>query len=63
MYNDNWSRILSVILPVIIPVVVAASITTVVIVKKAFTHRERMAMIERGIHPDYPPENEEIQNP
>ncbi len=63
MGNDNWSQLLSVILPVLIPVVAVVSITTIVIVKKAFTHRERMAMIERGIHPDYPPENEEIQNP
>ncbi|MGA2062390.1 MAG: hypothetical protein ABSG67_18055 [Thermoguttaceae bacterium] len=65
MENPIWSRLLSEdILPLLIPIVGIVSITIAVIVKKAFAHRERMAMIERGIHPDYPPENEEdIQNP
>jgi hypothetical protein len=29
---------------------------TVAIVKALISHRERMALIERGLHPDYPPE-------
>jgi hypothetical protein len=64
MPGDNWSQILYVILPILVPVVAMVSVTTVVIVNKIFSHRERMGMIERGIHPDYPPENEEEkQNP
>jgi len=65
MENDIWSRLLSGdVLPKLIPIVGIVSITIALIVKKVFAHRERMAMIERGIHPDYPLENEEeIQNP
>jgi hypothetical protein len=60
MESPIWSRLLSEdILPLLIPIVGIISITIAVIVKKAFAHRERMAMIERGIHPDYPTENEE----
>jgi hypothetical protein len=60
MQNDIWSRLLSEdILPILIPIVAIMAGAIIVIAKKAFTHRERMAMIERGIHPDYPPENEE----
>lgn len=34
----------------------------VILVKSIIKHRERMAMIESGIHPDYPPdETDEIQ--
>jgi hypothetical protein len=29
---------------------------TVAIVKRLIAHRERMAMIAHGIHPEYPPE-------
>ena len=42
----------------LVPIVAIISGVTFVIVKKVFAHRERMAMIERGIHPDYPPEDE-----
>jgi hypothetical protein len=64
MENHIWSRLLSEdVLPLLLPIVGIVSITIAVIVKKVFAHRERMAMIERGIHPDYPPENEEKQNP
>ena len=60
MPNDIWSRLLSEdILPILIPIVAIIAGATVVIVKKVFTHRERMAMIERGIHPDYPPDDGE----
>ncbi len=31
----------------------------IAITKIMITHRERIAMIERGIHPDYPPEEED----
>jgi hypothetical protein len=39
-----------------IPILVIGSHTIVTIVKAVIKHRERMAMIERGLHPDLPPE-------
>jgi hypothetical protein len=60
MQNEIWSRLLSDdVLPYIIPLVVIVSVVIIVIVKKVISHRERMAMIERSIHPDYPSEYEE----
>ena len=35
----------------------------IAITKIVISHRERMAMIERGIHPDYPPEEETAETP
>ncbi|HEY4759122.1 MAG TPA: hypothetical protein VIH42_00940 [Thermoguttaceae bacterium] len=46
-------------LALMVPIVAIVGGITLVIVKRAFSHRERMAMIERGIHPDFPPEDEE----
>lgn len=40
----------------VVGIVIAGIVITV---KLLIRHRERMAMIERGIHPDYPPENEQ----
>jgi hypothetical protein len=58
---DILNRILQPnILPLMIPIVAIVGGVTIVIVKKVFSHRERMAMIERGINPDYPPEDEEV---
>ncbi len=60
MQNEIWSRLLREdVLGILIPIVAIVAGAVIVIVKKVFTHRERMAMIERGIHPDYPFENEE----
>ena len=60
MPNDIWSRLLSEdILPLLIPIVAIIAGATIVIVRKVCTHRERMAMIERGIHPDDPAEDGE----
>jgi hypothetical protein len=39
-----------------IPILVIGAHTVVTIVKAVIKHRERMAMIERGLHPDCPPE-------
>jgi hypothetical protein len=39
-----------------IPVLVIVSHAVVTIVKAVLRHRERMALIERGIHPDFLPE-------
>jgi hypothetical protein len=49
------------ILGVMIPILAIVGVITYAIVRKVFLHRERMAMIERGIHPDYPPEDEEVK--
>jgi hypothetical protein len=44
--------------------IIAGAIVFVCIIKIGIVHRERMAMIKQGIHPDYPPAiEEEIQNP
>ena len=40
----------------IVAIVVAGIIAIVVL---RFRHLERLAMIEKGIHPDHPPEKEE----
>ena len=46
------------ILPLFIPIVAILVGGVIVVVKVAASHRERMAMIEQGIHPDHPPEVE-----
>ncbi len=45
-------------MPFVIGFVAIVGGLSLAIVKKLIAHRERMAMIERGIHPDYPPEDE-----
>lgn len=42
--------------------VISIVVGIVFIAKALIRHRERMAMIERGMHPDYPPEQGEPQN-
>ncbi|HEY4759120.1 MAG TPA: hypothetical protein VIH42_00930 [Thermoguttaceae bacterium] len=60
-----WQRLLSEdILGVLIPIIAILAVAIVIIIKKIFEHRERMAMIERGMHPDFPVEEEGTdQNP
>lgn len=61
-----WYRLLEKpeILGVMLPIVAVIALAVVVIVKLFIRHRERMALIEHGIHPDYPPEDDESkQNP
>lgn len=41
---------------VMIPIVAIVTGGVTFIVKSVIDHRERMAMIEMGIHPDHPPE-------
>jgi hypothetical protein len=51
---------------VVIVVVIAVTVTgaSIKITKMLITHHERIALIQQGIHPDYPPEKEEEkQNP
>ena len=61
----SWSHILSrpdilgISLALGIPIVAILVGGTVTIVRRLIVHRERMAMIEQGLHPDHPPEDEE----
>jgi hypothetical protein len=41
--------------------IIAGAIVIICIIKFGITHRERMAMIKQGIHPDYPPIDDEIK--
>jgi hypothetical protein len=50
------------ILGVLLPFVAIIAFAIVIIVKFLIHHRERMAMIVRGIHPDYPPEDEQMKS-
>ena len=43
-------------LAIMIPIVLIISGAITNIVKRVVSHRERMAMIEMGLHPDYPPD-------
>jgi len=52
---DNLAITCAIGLPIVIGGIIA--ITSI-----WMRHRERIAMIERGIHPDYPPEEDEQQD-
>ena len=55
-----WEELLSPSrLPLMIPIVAILVGGIIGLVWLIFCHRERMAMIERGIHPDHPPEEED----
>jgi hypothetical protein len=41
--------------------IVAGAIVIVVLAKILIVHRERMALIKQGIHPDYPPVEDEVK--
>jgi hypothetical protein len=41
--------------------IIAGAIVIVAIAKYIIIHRERMAMIKQGIHPDYPPLEDEVK--
>jgi hypothetical protein len=43
----------------LIPIVAILTGGAVAIARQLIRHRERMAMIDRGLHPDYPPEEAE----
>ena len=61
----NWTSLLSrpeLLIPglaLCIPIVaiIVGGITS--ITRRLIAHRERMAMIQQGIHPDHPPEEDE----
>ena len=46
------------ILALLIPIVAIVVGGLVAIIKMMIRHQERMAMIERGMHPDHPDEDE-----
>lgn len=50
-------------LAVLLPIVVFTIVGIIALAKITVRHRERMAMIERGLHPDYPPEPRDPQGP
>jgi len=52
----SWQRIFQPeVLIFMIPIVAVVVGGIVAIVKLMIRHRERMIMIEHGLHPDYPP--------
>jgi hypothetical protein len=61
-----WTRILDKpqMIGVMVPMVSILAFAIIILIKMLIRHRERMAMIERGLHPDYPPDELEAdQNP
>jgi hypothetical protein len=69
MDNKFWQTllepdVLGILFVTVCVITGVVSVTTLAIVKMLHKHNERIAMIEHGINPDYPHENqEEIQNP
>ena len=57
MENIMNSLLSSATLPFLIPIVAIIVGGVVVVVKILIRHQERMAMIDRGMHPDHPPED------
>jgi hypothetical protein len=59
MPDSFWSRLFEnpETIGIMVPIVAIVAFAIVVILKLLIRHRERMAMIERGMHPDYPPED------
>ncbi len=61
----SWSHFMSspeLLIPALalcIPIVAIIVGGIVAIVKSLIAHRERMGMIEQGLHPDHPPEDED----
>jgi hypothetical protein len=57
----TWLEFLSrpEVLVFMIPIVAIVTGGVIAVVKALIRHRERMTMIEQGLHPDYPPEGED----
>jgi hypothetical protein len=61
--DSDWPRFLNGdTLSLAIPLLAILVGGIIVISKALIRHRERMAMIDRGMHPDYPPEQGEPQD-
>jgi hypothetical protein len=58
MSSSSWSEFLEYpeIFGMMIPIVAIVAGVAIVISRLLMRHRERMAMIERGMHPDHPEE-------
>ena len=66
MNSPVWTQIFDKpeIIGVMLPMVGILAFAIIVIVKILIHHRERMAMIERGLNPDYPPDESGVnRNP
>ncbi|MGD0382888.1 MAG: hypothetical protein ABSA77_05140 [Thermoguttaceae bacterium] len=64
MDKTFWLRMLQpdimvFLVPIVIVSVVVISKTCVKITKMLIAHNERIALIQHGIHPDYPPDNKD----
>ncbi len=59
--SDNWLQVFTRpdVMVFAIPIIAILVGGIIAITKILISHRERMGMIEHGIHPDYPPEEEE----
>ena len=57
MENIMNSLLSSATLPFLIPIVAIIVGGVVVVVRIIIRHQERMVMIDRGMHPDLPPED------
>ena len=55
-----WHRLLQPeIMIFLIPIVAIVAGAIIKITKMLITHHERITMIQHGIHPDYPPEDDD----
>ncbi len=56
----SWSELFrhTELFGIMIPLVAILAMAVIVVTKLAMRHRERMAMIERGMHPDNPEQAE-----
>ena len=60
MASFDWSRLLRPnVMVFLIPIAAIVVGGIVALAKMLIVHRERMALIEQGLHPDHPPEEEE----
>ena len=61
MDKTIWFRMLQTeVVVFLIPIVAIIAGATIKIVKMVHAHNERITMIQHGMHPDYPPENDGI---
>jgi len=49
------------IIAMMVPIVAIITFGGLAVIRAVLVHRERIAMIEHGIHPDYPPEDDEAE--
>jgi hypothetical protein len=60
----TWERLMRPeIVGMLIPIAAIAMVGAIAITKLVIRHRERLAMIERGMNPDAPPQERGRQDP